>query len=171
MSSVNFKTVKRFTKILLTPLFLSGFLVSSAYGWDVDFSRRQSDLDRLAKRNRSPASVETSASVFNLEEMIMPVLPTQDIVILNTSKGFIPERVHVRKGDSYRIHVVNMNPEKRNISFILDEFAESHSTPYAKEKSFELRPKKAGEYSFHCPETSFRGRFIVIEGDRKPASK
>jgi len=95
----------------------------------------------------------------------------QDIVILNTDKGFIPEKVVVRKGEVYKIHLVNVHSEKKNISFILDDFAESHSTPFAKEKKFELKPKKAGEFSFHCPETSFHGRLIVVESERKPASK
>lgn len=167
MSSANSKTVKLFTKILL-PLIIG----TQAWSWDVDMSRRKLDFDRITDQNRLPASEPTSVTTgFNVEELIPSAQPVQDIVILNTDKGFVPEKVVVRKGESYRIHLVNVNPEKKNISFILDAFAESHSTPFAKEKEFELNPKKPGEFSFHCPETSYHGRLVVIDSERKPASK
>lgn len=167
MNSVNSKSVKLFIKILCLVL-----ISTQAQSWDVDMSRRKLDFDRVSDQNRLPASTQTVLpSTFNVEELIPSMQPTQDIVILNTEKGFVPEKVVVRKGESYRIHLVNVHPEKKNISFILDDFAESHSTPFAKDKLFDLRPKKAGEFSFHCPETSFRGRLIVIDNERKPASK
>lgn len=167
MNSVNSKSVKLFIKILCFVL-----VAAQAQSWEVDMSRRKLDFDRVSDQNRLPASTQTTtSSPFNVEELIPSMLPTQDIVILNTEKGFIPEKIVVRKGEAYRIHLVNVHPEKKNISFILDDFAESHSTPFAKEKLFDLRPKKSGEFSFHCPETSFRGRVIVIDDERKPASK
>ncbi len=166
MNSVNSKTVKLFIKIVL--FILVGV---QAQSWDVDMSRRTLDFDRVVDQNRLPASVKTETPGFSVEALIPSNLPVQDIVILNTDKGFIPEKVVVRKGEVYKIHLVNVHSEKKNISFILDDFAESHSTPFAKEKKFELKPKKAGEFSFHCPETSFHGRLIVIESERKPASK
>lgn len=166
MSSVNSKTVSLFIKIAIT-----GLVFIPAFAWEVDMSRRQLDFDRVTDQNRLPASTHTSTQpVLDLGSLILPSLPVQDIVILNTDKGFVPDKVHVRKGESYRIHLVNTNSEKKNVSFILDGFAESHSTPYAKEKTFELKPQKAGEYSFHCPETSFKGSVIVVESERKPAS-
>lgn len=167
MNSVNSKTVKLFIKIVL--FILVG---AQAQSWDVDMSRRKLDFDRISDQNRLPASEQTFVPpVFNVEELMPTSQPTQDIVILNTDKGFVPEKVVVRKGDAYRIHLVNVHSEKKNISFILDDFAESHNTPFAKEKQFELKPKKSGEFSFHCPETSYQGRLIVIDSDRKPASK
>jgi plastocyanin domain-containing protein len=147
------------------------FLAGQARAWDIDMSRRKADFDKISDQNRLPASEKTSSPGFNVEELIPNTQPVQDIVILNTDKGFIPEKVVVRKGEAYKIHLVNVHPEKKNISFIMDDFAESHSTPFALDKEFELHPKKAGEFSFHCPETSFRGRLIVIDTDRKPASK
>jgi hypothetical protein len=163
---VNSKIAKPFISFWLPLLFMG-----MAKAWDVDMSRRKLDFDRVSDQNRLPASETTVSSPFQVEEMLAPMQPQQDIVILNTEKGFIPDRVVVRKGESYRIHLVNVHPEKRNVSFILDDFAENHSTPFAKEKLFELRPKRPGEYAFHCPETSFRGRVIVIDQERKPASK
>ncbi len=166
MNSANSKTVKLFIKIVFFTL-----VGVQAQSWDVDMSRRTLDFDRVSDQNRLPASAKTESPGFSVEALIPSNLPVQDIVILNTDKGFIPEKVVVRKGEVYKIHLVNVHSEKKNISFILDDFAESHSTPFAKEKKFELKPKKAGEFSFHCPETSFHGRLIVIESERKPASK
>ena len=167
MNSVNSKTVNLCIKIL------TAFLVfAPAFAWDVDMSRRKVDFERITDRNRLPASVEISSPVsLNLDELVLIPQPLQDIVILNTEKGFVPEMIHVRKGGTYRIHLVNTNNEKRNVSFILDGFAENHSTPFAQEKVFELKPQKTGEFGFHCPETSYRGRVIVVDTERKPASR
>ncbi len=166
MNSVNSKTVKLFIKIFLLIL-----VATQAWSWDVDLSRRKLDFDRVSDQNRLPASQTSVNPGFNLEDLIPSHAPIQDIVILNTEKGFVPEKVVVRKGEVYKIHLVNVHSEKKNISFILDDFAESHNTPFAIEKQFELKPKKSGEYGFHCPETSFQGRLIVIDSERKPASK
>ena len=175
MNSVNSKTAKLFTRIfgeaLLFTFFAAIMVGSFAEAWEIDMSRRKTDFDRVSDQNRLPASEKTVTTGFNLDELLPSTQPIQDIVILNTDKGFVPERVVVRKGETYKIHLVNVHPEKKNISFIMDDFAESHNTPFALDKEFELKPKKSGEYSFHCPETSYRGRLIVIDAERKPASK
>ena len=174
MSSVNFKTVKLFTKIFFivaaTAVGLS-IVDVQAHAWDIDMSRRKIDFDKVSDQSRLPASETVVAPGFSVEDLMPSTQPVLDIVILNTDKGFVPEKVVVRKGETYKIHLVNVHSEKKNISFILDDFAESHNTPFAKEKLFDLKPKKAGEFSFHCPETSFHGRLIVIDSERKPASK
>ena len=174
MSSVNFKTVKLFTKIFLilaaTAVGLS-IVDVKAHAWEVDMSRRKLDFDKVSDQSRLPASEKIVSPGFNIEELLPSTQPVQDIVILNTEKGFVPEKVVLRKGETYKIHLVNVHNDKKNISFILDDFAESHNTPFAKEKQFDLKPKKTGEFSFHCPETSFHGRLIVIDSERKPASK
>lgn len=166
MNSVNSKTASLYIKIVI-----GTFVFLPAIAWEVDMSRRKLDFERIEDNSRMPASAEQKLPVFDLEQMVLPSLPTQDVVILNTDKGFVPEKIYVRKGEAYRIHLVNVNSEKKNVSFILDEFAESHSTPYAKTKTFELKPQKTGEFSFHSPETSYRGRVIVIDSERKPASR
>lgn len=158
MSSVSFKIVK---------LCISSFAffgsVTIAKAWEVDMTRRRTDFDRIEDRKREPASADVKDSFLSLSALVEPVLPVQDVVIMNTASGFVPAAVHLRKGQNYRIHVVNINDQKRNVSFILDDFAESHATPYALEKAFDLKPQKVGEFVFHSPETSFRGRFIVVD--------
>ena len=49
--------------------------------------------------------------------------PTQEIVILNTEKGFVPASVRVKKGVAYKIHVVNLNMKEKNVSFLMDSFS------------------------------------------------
>lgn len=155
--------------------------------WSIDFSRRskavrESDL-QTAGVSRMPASdTSTSAFMRQGEEMagkngdesaaasksIFDFLfdagePIQEIVILSTGKGFIPSQVRVRKNGRYKIHVVNVNENEKNVSFILDGFSEYHSTYYGKIKSFLLEPKKEGVFSFQSPETAAEGRLIVFD--------
>jgi hypothetical protein len=86
----------------------------------------------------------------------------QELVILNTEKGFVPSTLRLRKGTKYLFHVVNVNPQEKNLSFILDAFAEHRATYYGQLNEFTIEPKKEGVYSFECPETSFEGRMVVF---------
>src|SRR5262249_10200229 len=88
--------------------------------------------------------------------------PVQEMVILNTDRGFVPSTVRVRQGGSYRIHVVNVNEREKNVSFVLDAFSEHHATYFGKIKSFEIHPKRNGVFRFISPETSAQGRLVVF---------
>jgi Cupredoxin-like domain len=170
--------------------------------WSVDFSRRSKavrDSDLLDggrtspvwKQDREPASVpEVDTAPSRVMEDIVPDRdlskskgvfdtlfdagePVQDIVIMQTEKGFVPSSVRVRKNGRYKIHVVNVNEKEKNVSFILDGFSEHHATYYGKIKTFTLEPKKEGAYSFQSPETSAEGRLIVFNPEislRAPAT-
>lgn len=173
MSFVNIKIVQNCTKIALV------FLVtSSAFAWEVDFSRRQVDFSRVENEDRLPASIQEDQSAGPLARVFEAVEPSQDIVIMNTDKGFIPETIHLKKGNSYRIHVVNVNSKEKNISFVLDAFSEHHNTVFGEQKTFSVSPKMDGIFSYQCPETAVQGKFIVsseassgpVVDSRKPAS-
>jgi plastocyanin domain-containing protein len=138
--------------------------------WDVDMSRRQKELTH----SRMPANVfdlpakKDEGMAANYFESIEP---TQEIVILNTEKGFIPETVRLKKGQNYKIHVVNVNNKEKNTSFVLDAFSEHHGTYFGQEKSFSLSPRTEGIFSFQCPETAKQGRLIIVsDSERKPAN-
>jgi FtsP/CotA-like multicopper oxidase with cupredoxin domain len=174
VSSLNSKIAIACTSLTLAAL--SVFTFSTAFAWEVDMSRRKLDFDRVSDQNRLPASVKTEEDTTTLFGKVFDsVEPTQDIVILNTAKGFVPDTVRVKKGSSYRIHVVNVNQTDKNVSFVLDAFSEHHNTVFGQERSFTLNPKVDGIFSYQCPETAVQGKFIVIsnpsESDRKPASK
>ncbi len=171
MSFVNSKTVK-----ICTSLVTALLITSVANAWEVDFSRRQVDFNKVTNEDRLPASIKEDQSVSILSGVFDSVEPTQDIVIMNTEKGFVPDTVRLKKGNNYRIHVVNVNGKEKNVSFVLDAFSEHHNTVFGEEKTFSVMPKTDGIFSYQCPETAVQGKFIIysdansVPGGRKPAS-
>jgi hypothetical protein len=199
VSTPIFTCDKNFTKTsmkLVSAVFCALLIGQSARAdWTIDFSRRaranrETDLSSAGQSNaasgRNPASLKAAdPSAITENEPpekakgLFDVLfdagePVQDIVILQTEKGFIPATVRVRKNGRYRISVVNVNEKEKNVSFILDGFSEHHATYYGKIKTFLLEPKKEGAYSFQSPETSAEGKLVVFNPQvsmRAPASE
>lgn len=144
--------------------------------WNIDLSHRQKTVRDKDLQDRAPASGGNVTSgngvapvVASQEKGILDYVfegsePTQELVILNTEKGFVPANVRVRKGGKYLIHVVNVSERDKNVSFVLDGFSEHHATYYGKVKSFRIEPQKEGIYSYQCPETSSEGRLTVFAG-------
>lgn len=133
--------------------------------WKVDMSRRKEEL-----RQREIASEPKVASPMEglFDQIVGPNEPMQEIVILNTEKGFLPNSIRLVKNRFYRINVVNVSEESKNVSFVMDAFSEHHSTYYGKIKSFYLRPKAEGIFTFECPETSAQGRVVVHPAKGEP---
>ena len=171
---------KLYTRLLFCVIT---FAASTARGeWTVDFSRR-TPAPRL-EATRGPASViETpveAAPVANVDQSFFANVwqsgeVAQDIVIMNTAKGFVPSSVRVKSGLNYQIHVVNVNENERNVSFVMDAFREHHGTFYGKVKTFTIHPQKEGVYSFVSPETSAQGSLVVMPAPgvdlRRPAAE
>lgn len=176
--------------VILSAILVVADLPFAFAEWKVDFSRRvkaqrQLELTEAARPladgvARSPASVTPVESIAEKEEskgLLSSIFdssePVQDVVILHTPKGFVPSTVRVRKNGRYRFHVVNVNEQEKNVSFILDAFSEHHATYYGQVKVFTLEPKKEGTYSFQSPETASEGQVIVFNPEitvRTPAS-
>lgn len=175
MNFVNSMIAKIFNNSRI--VFLSTLiLISSSVGvqaWEVDLSRRQVEFSKIVNTDRAPASVEAATQDKGMfSKMFDVVEPTQDIVIMNTDKGFVPDTIKLRKNGNYKIHVVNINDKNKNVSFIVDAFAEQHNTVFAQEKTFQINPKIDGVFSFQCPETAVQGKFIVLpDAERKTASE
>lgn len=169
MSFVNFKIAQHCIKIALVLM-----AASSAQAFEVDFSRRQVDFNKVKNEDRLPASIREDQSSTILSKVFEAVEPTQDIVIMNTDRGFVPDTVRLKKGSNYRIHVVNVNGKEKNVSFVLDAFSEHHNTVFGEQKTFNVTPKADGIFSYQCPETAVQGKFIIYSdsgtSDRKPAS-
>lgn len=145
--------------------------VAPAFAWEIDLSRRQVDFNRVTEQSRLPASETTSEPAGLLDRALAAAEPSQDVVIMNTEKGFVPSTVYFRKGGSYRVHVVNVNAKEKNVSFVFDAFSEHHNTLFGQVKTFTVTPKADGVFSFQCPETAMQGRAVVaVPGERKPAS-
>lgn len=198
MNSQDFTRAKTYTKLALLIAVVVASPLANA-DWSVDFSRRTKairDSDLLDGRSRrwddtttesQPVSREPASVPGTVTELVPAKTetkgifdtlfdagePTQDIVIMQTEKGFVPATVRVRKNGRYKIHVVNVNEKEKNVSFILDGFSEHHATYYGKIKTFDLEPKKEGAFSFQSPETSAEGKLIVFNPEisiRTPAT-
>lgn len=189
MNSVNFKTAKSFTKS-----FARGFIFAFFFFVQVKV-HAETTVDSKdpisAPKTEAVVIAPTNAVITKPKEVtvkqkdeeilkairqaVQPVEPTKQIVILNTENGFIPDKVRVKKGEAYKVHVVNINMREKNVSFIMDSFTQSHNTVFAKEQSFNIEPQVEGIYSYQCPETGIQGQLIVVKdkesGKRKTASE
>ncbi|MFK8138622.1 MAG: hypothetical protein AB8E15_09705 [Bdellovibrionales bacterium] len=163
MSLLTIMLEKVYTKKSLVLLLLGFFITESALAWSIDLSRRRKELQR------SEASIPmVTKKQGDFLKKVFPVHPRQEIVILNTESGFVPDTVRVKKGGKYKVHVVNINKENKNVSFIMDDFGEHHGTFFGKVKSFEIDAKNIGVFSYQCPETAFDGRFVVMSDKTIP---
>lgn len=131
--------------------------------WSIDFSRRTNELRK--KDLETPKNAKKEPGIF--DSFFDSAEPVQELVIMNTKKGFIPSTINVKTDRHYKINVVNINEDDKNVSFVLDAFSEHHATYYGQLKTFMINPKKEGIYSFQCPETSAQGRLIVYPGKDK----
>lgn len=144
--------------VLLVLILIS--LEASAF--ELDLSRRRRKVSDQAE-SKVPSTV--SAQKNAVTEFLTGTEARQEIVILNTEKGFVPSRLSLKRGGFYTIHIVNVNPKEKNVSFILDAFSEHHSTFYGSITSFDVKPAQEGVFSYQCPETSSEGKLIVIANE------
>ena len=170
---------------LFTSLLALVAATNAGAEWKVDFSRRMNETRK--EDMRGPASTDVPQAVpvpaapaagapqpSFFETIFQGNDVAQEIVVLNTEKGFVPSTIRVRKGLNYQIHVVNVNDKEKNVSFVLDSFSEHHATFYGKIKSFVVRPVKEGVYKFVSPETGAQGKLVVSPdspSNRLPASE
>jgi len=135
--------------------------------FEIDFSRRHHGSSEVQTLKTNPSETVTPTARRELSDIFVPGEAKQELVILNTEKGFVPSRISLRKGIAYRIHVVNVNSKEKNISFILDAFSQAHSTYYGEMTTFEVKPAQEGVFTFQCPETSVEGKLAVISGETR----
>ncbi len=177
MNSANFKTVKNFTDNLL-PNFARGLLFAFFFFVQVtvhaqnkeEITVPKSDTKIIApttavitKPTEMSAKQKDDEILQAIRKAVQPLEPTKEIVILNTETGFIPEKIRVKKGEAYKVHVVNLNMKEKNVSFLMDSFTQSHNTVFGIRKSFNIEPQIEGVYSFQCPETGVQGQLIVVK--------
>ncbi|OFZ30396.1 MAG: hypothetical protein A2622_08275 [Bdellovibrionales bacterium RIFCSPHIGHO2_01_FULL_40_29] len=169
MNSANFKLAKSFTRGFLFSFCF--FAQVTVHAWEIDLSRRQTKPTQI-ENVRMPAS--QSLNVKNVEKttdqeimealknVVNPADISREIVIVNTDAGFVPDTVQVKKGEAYKIHVVNLNMKEKNTSFLMDSFTQSHNTMYGNLKTFVIEPKVEGVFSYQCPETGVHGKLVVV---------
>lgn len=157
---------KDLIKLNLLVVFTALFVCSLAWSFEIDLSRRRKNVEKKMEKQEAAQAARSPNTNYQRQAVISLFSPSeepkQEMVILNTDKGFVPAKLAMRKGVRYQIHVVNVNTKEKNVSFIMDAFSEHHSTYYGVIKTFELKPAQEGIYSFYCPETSFEGKVVVI---------
>lgn len=148
------------------------FFAKSLFAFEIDFSRRKPFMKNNEVQGEAPQAVKTPEPT-SVEKIKDNFEASQDIVILNTDKGFIPKNLSLKEGVKYRINVVNVNDKEKNVSFIMSAFAQYHGTAYGQITSFEVVPQKEGVYTYQCPETSLEGKVVVtpLPQDRSVASE
>lgn len=143
-------------------VILISLISSVSYGeWMVDFSRRQQDMIDLEKKKQVYKQEKKSV----LDMVTDRQAPMQDLVIINTKSGFRPQNVQVKRNQRYRVHVVNVNKENKNLSFMMDAYSQHHGTYFGDEVVFEIEPRREGVFDFQCPETSAKGKFVVFSSE------
>ena len=182
MNSANFKIAKNFIRGFLFSFCF--FAQVHVHAFDLDLSRRQPEVAKpdsaatsgaastpIVTAPARPVEKSTDAEIVEaLKNIINPAEVSREIVIVNTEAGFVPDVVQVKKGEIYKIHVVNLNMKEKNISFLMDSFTQSHNTIYGNLRTFTIEPKVEGVFSYQCPETGVQGRLVVVP-EAVPARK
>ncbi|MBC7421800.1 MAG: cupredoxin domain-containing protein [Bdellovibrio sp.] len=169
MNSVNFKTVKNFTRGFLFAFFYFAQVKIHAAG----LSAAEAPKTLTDKPAQMAAKQSADEEILQaIKKAVQPTEPTKEIVILNTESGFIPDKVRVKKGEAYKVHIVNLNMKEKNVSFLMDSFTQSHNTIFGVRKSFNIEPQVEGIFSYQCPETGIQGQMVVVPevSSRKTAS-
>lgn len=153
-------------KILILSLLVCEI---SFAGWEIDLSRRRRDIQKIEQATGVKPSTAENTNL--IDKITNTPSSNSDIVILNTEKGFLPKSIELRKGETYTLHIVNVNEKEKNTSFIMDSFKEHHSTYFGQIKSFTIKPDKEGIYTFQCPETSIEGRAVIYKDDKNAPTR
>jgi hypothetical protein len=139
----------------------------SAFSWEIDLSRRRKA--NVKSEAQKPLNINSEGGDTGfIRGLFSPSVTSQEIVVIQTDKGFLPSTLRLRKGNKYLIHVVNVNEKEKNVSFILDAFSQYFATFYGKVKSFEVEPKKEGVFTFQSPETAIEGKVVIVGEESLP---
>ncbi len=160
-----FTREKTFINLSLAFVSLVLFGETLFAGWEIDLSRRRRDIQKNEETTGVKKDNAEIATVNALEKFAPAATNTTEIVILNTAKGFVPHAIQLKKGETYTIHVVNVNEKEKNTSFIMDSFKEHHATYFGQIKTFSIKPDKEGVFTYQCPETSIEGRVVIYKTD------
>ncbi len=160
-------------------------VIQTASAFEIDWSRREKYLNHnkpvdgtfsdptiiAPEKTVEPQNIQPMAQT--TEQVTLDYGPAQDVVVLNTDKGFVPKSLSLRAGVKYRLTVVNVNEKEKNVSFIMSAFSKYEGTYFGQMKTFEIIPSKEGVYTYECPETSQEGRVVVVPNSsmRLPASE
>lgn len=149
--------------MIFTFLVVTITVTSASADWKIDLSRRQKDLQRIDMEQMAAEEKKQGP----LEQIFEKEMPKEEVVIANTDKGFVPNVLRLKKDQIYQVSVVNVNKNKKNVSFMLDAFAEHHGTYFGDVVTFTVKPQKEGLFPFYCPEAEFIGKVLVYSPEEQ----
>ena len=151
-----FMVERSFIKYITMSLLLFSTAICFA-DWKIDLTRRAKHIG--VQKYIEVIPKEEKKQVFKYYHSNKH--PIQELVIMQTANGFIPESVSLKSGVQYRVHLVNVDKEVKNSSFVLPKFSQYHSMYYGNAKSFIISPQHEGVFKFESPETQNIGKIIV----------
>ncbi len=148
--------------------------------WEIDLSRRQTDLQKVQniKMPASVVSVDPTINADNTDKSSSEIIaalkrvanleaPSKDLVIIQTEDGFVPAVLNVQKNQTYKVHIVNLNSKEKNVSFLMDSFSQSHNTVFGNVRTFLINPNVEGVFAYQSPETGAAGKLVVVDTNTK----
>lgn len=142
--------------------------------WKVKFDRTPTDMKGqsvhpffLEKETvREPASPAPAALAV---EPLPELMPAHELSLILSEGGFSPQKLHIKKGELYRVTVVNVSTTYRNSSFVIPSMAIYEGAYFAQPKTFQLQADQEGLFQFLSPESGTRGELVVYETAPAPS--
>ncbi len=105
-----------------------------------------------------------------LKNALPELMPTQEISLIMSDKGFAPKKLHLRRGESYAVTVVNVSSSHRNSSFVVPSLSIYEGTFFASPSTFHIQADQEGLFHFLSPESGIRGEIVVYESPQAAPS-
>ncbi len=143
----------------------------------------ESAPDRVASAapsspGRSPAGAvkivawENPANPASVVRKAVQHRAVQEVAVIANDTGFYPSTVFLTRGIGARIFITGAS--KKSQCFMADSFGIRRQVRSQRVEEVTFTPDHSGTFSFHCPMTGARGRFVVKELElqaRVPASE
>ncbi len=126
---------------------------------------------------RSPAGAvkivasDTSAHPASVVRKAVQNRAVQEVAVIANDTGFYPSTVFLTRGIGARIFITGAS--KKSQCFMADSFGIRRQVRSQRVEEVTFTPDHSGTFTFHCPMTGARGRFVVKELElqaRIPAS-
>lgn len=95
---------------------------------------------------------------FGKKEVIVVASGKIDILV---EGGYKPKVIKVKRGERTTLSLLRKDPNPCLEEFILSDFKIKKYLPLGKAVNIEIKPDKAGTFSFHCGMNMFHGKIIV----------
>jgi hypothetical protein len=161
----------------LSALLLAPSLAEA--GWKFKFNREATDMRgqkirpfgveaETEEANSAPKWVKTPLPVSpTIKDPLPTLMPNQELSLILTDSGFSPQKLHIKRGESYLVTVVNVSKHHKNSSFVIPSLSVYEGAYFADPVQIEIHAGEEGLYQFLSPESGVRGELVVYEPPAK----